>query len=136
MDAKVEEIMAKVKLLEAQVEKTKAETVNHNVDAQYSGIQTAATIAQQPQTAALADQLLRSAGYEDKDAPPIFPGQGAGTDFPFDGGAVNAAAGATPDGLLDLPPNTNPTTPVPPPQTGSPTVGANAGIETQRIEGV
>ena len=82
----------------------------------------------------MADKLLRSAGYQDQDAAPIIPA------FP---GAAPTLAGPAPD----LGPNYNPTTPVPAPQPepglagdpgtllpDSPAVGANAGIETQRIE--
>lgn len=64
---------AKAKLLTAQAEKTQAEMVNKAVEAQYSAIQTAQTIATLPATAGLADTLLKSAGYVDKDAPPIVP---------------------------------------------------------------
>lgn len=71
---------AKAKLLNAQADKTTkevdkvaAETVAKNVDAQFSSIQTAQTIATLPQTAPLADALLKSGGYVDHDAAPIVP---------------------------------------------------------------
>ena len=81
------------------------------MEAQYSAIQTAATIATNPMTAGLADSLLRSAGYEDKDAAPIMPQAN-----------MQQAAAA-------LPTNTNPMTPA------NPGVGMMAGIETKDIEG-
>lgn len=100
-------LAAKAKLLEAQAEKTQAEQVNKAVEAQYSAIQTAQTIAAIPQTATLADALLRSAGYVDRDAPPIVP----------------QLPGRIP-GVAPPPLNTDPLTP------RHPDVGINAGIES------
>lgn len=100
-------------LLKAQTDDTRADTVSKSVTAQFSAIQTAATIAQTPATASLADALLLSAGYVDHNAAPIVPEYT---------GTVLAAP--------DLPKNTNPLTPA------SPAVGLDTGIETQRIEGV
>ena len=102
---------AKVKLTEAQTQKTVNEAVNKSVESQFSAIQTAGTISVNPATSALADALLRSAGYVDQDMAPIVPSyNGPG----IDGG---------------LPTNTNPLTPA------NPGVGLKAGIETPRIEG-
>jgi len=71
--------------IEAQVEKIRADTrkadseaVNKAIDAQYSAIRTAVQLAQMPQAAALADALLRSGGFVDRDGPPIVPQSGAG----------------------------------------------------------
>ena len=133
-EATAEDRMASAELRRAQAEKVAAETVNAGVDALYSSVQTAGTIAQNPMVAGLADQIARSAGYTDKDSPPVFPTPGGPQgEYP-----VGTPA---PDNQLsgngfDLPPNTNPTTPVPVPDPGSPAVGANEGIETQRIEDV
>lgn len=103
---------AKAKLINAQTEKALAEATAKRVETQYSGIQTAQVIATTPQTAPLADGLLRSAGYQDMDAAPIIP---------------NA-----PDGMpaVDMPSNTNPLTPA------NPGVGMNEGIETPEADGV
>ncbi|WP_024647742.1 portal protein [Pseudomonas syringae] len=103
---------AKAAQLAAQTKKLQAETVAKAVEAQYSAIQTAATIATTPVTSNLADALLMSAGYVDNDAAPIVPEYS---------GTVLASP--------DLPTNTNPLTPA------NPGVGLNAGIETPRIEG-
>jgi len=66
--------------IEAQVEKIRADTrkadseaVNKAIDAQYSAIRTAVQLAHMPQAAALADALLRSGGFVDRDGPPIVP---------------------------------------------------------------
>lgn len=101
---------ARANLANAQADKVKRESVNQSVEAQFSAIQTAATIATNPLTAGLADALLRSAGYEDQDAAPIVPQPGL---------AISA----------DLPTNSNPMTPA------NPGVGLMSGIETPRIEG-
>lgn len=96
---------SKAALLDAQTDKAKAETVSKRVETQYSGIQTAQVIATTPQTAGLADILLRSAGAEDMDGAPIYP---------------NA-----PEGLpsVDMPSNTSPLFPA------NPATGMNEGIE-------
>jgi len=103
---------AKAALIAAQTKKVEAETTAKKVETQYSGIQTAQVIATVPQTAGLADALLRSAGYEDMDVAPIYP--------------------EAPQGLpvADLPSNTNPITPA------NPGVGMNQGIETAALDGI
>ncbi|MGV8917827.1 MAG: genomic island protein [Pseudomonas sp.] len=103
---------AALDLLKAQTDDVRADTVSKSVTAQYSAIQTAATIAATPATSSLADALLLSAGYVDHDASPIVP-QYTGTVL------------AEPD----IPHSTNPLTPA------HPAVGLDAGIETPRIEG-
>ena len=100
---------AKAKLLTAQAEKTQAEMVNKAVEAQYSAIQTAQTIATLPATAGLADTLLKSAGYVDKDAPPIVP----------------QLAGPVP-GAVRPPRNNDPITPT------NPARGIDAGMESPK----
>ena len=113
VQAEADKSVASIELIKAQTEEARADSVTKSVTAQYSAIQTAATIAQTPATASLADALLLSAGYKDHDAAPIVP-------------EYNGTVLASPD----LPNNTNPLTPA------SPAVGMDAGIETQRIEGV
>ena len=102
---------AKAELLKAQAEKARAETTSKKVETQYSGVQTAQVIASVPQTAGLADALLRSAGYEDMDMAPIFP---------------EAESGIP---TVDMPSNTNPLTPA------NPAAGMNQGIETAAADG-
>lgn len=101
----LEEAEARVK--EAQASKLEAEAVNKAVEAQFSAIKTAREIVLTPQTAALADALLLSAGYQDKDAAPIVP--------------------EAPAGAQALPPqdeNTNPLTPT------NPGVGLDTGLSS------
>ena len=104
---------AKAKLMDAQARKMDADTTARSVEAQYSAIQTAQVIATAPATSGLADQLLRSAGYVDRDAAPIVP----------------QAPPGMPMGL-PMQPNTNPMTPA------NPGVGLMDGIETARPDGV
>lgn len=106
---------AKAKLMDAQARKMDADTTARSVEAQYSAIQTAQVIATTPATSGLADQLLRSAGYVDRDAAPIVP----------------QAPPGMPMGLPQEP-NTNPMTPTPP---SNPGVGLMDGIETPRADG-
>ena len=103
---------ARVRLLDAQTRKTDTQATDISVKTQYSGVQTAQVIAQTPATASLADGLLRSAGYVDRDQAPIVP-QPSGDMQP-----------------LVLPQNTDPLTPA------SPARGQEAGIETLAPDGV
>lgn len=99
---------AEIALKNAQTEKTRAEAVNKSVEGMFSATRAATEIATVPQVAGLADELLQSAGFEDKNAPPIVP--------QIDASMIPAAP---------LPgENTNPLTPP------NPDVGMNAGIET------
>lgn len=100
-------------LAAAQAEKVKADTrhieaqtINKLVEATYSATQSARAIVETPQTAGMADSLLKSAGFKDMDAAPIMP----------DGSGIEAPAEAMPE-------NTNPLTPL------NPGIGMNAGIE-------
>lgn len=113
-------LQAKAKLIEAQARKTDAETVhvqsktvNEDVTAMYSATQAAQVLMTVPGASGVADGLLRSAAFQDKDAAPIVPAA-----------PVIAAPAA------EIPPNTDPLTPV------SPASGLNAGIETLAADGL
>jgi len=114
-------------LKQAQAEKAKADMVASTVQAQYQAIQTAATVATTPAVAPLADSILKSAGFEDKDAPPIIPGAEA---------AIAGAANPGPE--IPTPPGTpgvgRNTSPAFPPQPPSPAIGIGRGGETQATE--
>ena len=64
---------AEAALKRAQADKTRAERVNQAVEALFSATQAARLVAENPLVAEAADRLLRSAGYQDQDAPPIVP---------------------------------------------------------------
>ncbi len=123
-EAKVKEAEAMLKA--AQAKKHEAEMVEQTVKAQYEAIQTAAVIAQTPAVAPLADTLLKSAGFKDKDQPPIIPGAdmaSRGTPAP---GPTEIPAGAP-----GVESNTSPAFPPVPQAPPSPEQGAGIGIETQ-----
>ncbi len=96
---------AKAVLAQAQAEVAKATAVSKNVEAMFSGIRTAQIIAQMPQSAPIADTIVRSAGFVDKDGGDVY-----GNPPP---------AGALPP----APNNTHPATP------DNPDRGLDAGIE-------
>lgn len=108
---------AKVGLIQAQTEKTKAETVNKNVEGMFSTTQAAREVAMTPELAPMIDQMLKSSGFVDQDAAPIV----AGPTVPVSPEEMEAADAALPD-------NTNPLTPA------NPGVGIKAGIETPEID--
>ena len=134
VDAKAADLQAAAELKRAQVGKVKNEMVNVGVDAQYSAVQAAGVILTNPVLAPLADQIARSAGFQDQDAPPIIPG------LPGDGGGPAAQdLGALPIDQVQPP-----TAPMPGeagvalagqsvPDTSGPD-GMRAGIETPVIE--
>ena len=102
---------AKAALLAAQARKTDADAVNAGVTGMFSSTQAANQIVAVPGVAPLADALLKSAGFVDRDAAPIVPAAPAGIDaMPIPG----------------VQPNTSPNFP---PVPASPSVGADAGIE-------
>lgn len=111
---------ARTKLIEAQARKTDAETlhvqsktVNEDVTAMYGATQAAQVLMTVPGASSVADGLLRSAAFQDKDAAPIVPAA-----------PVSAAPAA------EIPRSTDPLTPE------SPAAGLNAGIETRAADGV
>lgn len=134
---------AKAKLMDAQARKTEAEidgviakTVQTNIQASFGAIQTGQTIAAIPQTAALADTLLKSAGYKDHDLPPIVPqGQPSIGAMPA---RANRPVELTPDEVANLQQQTgqealpNNTSPQFPAKTLSADAGMLNGIETQK----
>ena len=99
---------AKAMLAKAQAALADATAVNKRVEALYSAVTAANLIAPQPAIAPVADQLLRTAGYQDSDAAPL---------------VAQPEVAMSP---ADMPENTNPLTP-PNPQVGL-TQGIEAGI--------
>lgn len=100
---------ARARLIDAQARKTDAQAVDVAIKSQYSGTQAALEIARNPGAAPIADSMLRSAGYVDRDAGPIVPQPGQ----------------ALP-GLDEPQRNTDPLTPAGP---ASPAAGQEGGIE-------
>ncbi len=106
---------AKAALLAAQARKTDADAVQAGVTGMFSATQAANQIVAVPGVAPLADALLRSAGFVDRDSAPIVPEAPAGIDaMPLPGAQ----------------PNTSPNFP---PVPASPAEGAGEGIERMDI---
>lgn len=113
-DAKTSLANAQALLVQAQTVKAQADAVNSDVTAMFSATQAANQIAAVPAIAPLADALLKSAGFVDKDAAPIVP---------------NAPSGLVPaiDAMPPMPgANTSPNSPAVP---ATPDIGVNKGIE-------
>ena len=64
---------AQIKKLEAETERTQAETVGKGVDALFSAMQGAQVVATVPGVTPVADELLKSSGWIDKNGPPLAP---------------------------------------------------------------
>lgn len=141
IELKRAEIDQRQPLIDAQVKKTNAESVNKGVEGQFGAIQTAQTITAIPQTAPLADMLLRSVGFQDQDGGTIMPaapapvvgampaqeGQPAELD-PVQVDAIQRQQPRTAREVLGRR-NTSPQFPANPGQPDNPDVGVNTGIE-------
>lgn len=108
--AKAELLKAQARKALADVDRTDSEAVNKAIEALYSALQTAEIITMNPAAAPLADQLLRSGGFQDRDAAPIVP-------------ALPANASTTPPDTPVVEASTNPLTPA------NPGVGRLDGFE-------
>lgn len=104
-------------LKQAQTRKVDVETVNKAIEAIYGATQAGVQIAGVPGVASIADEVLQSAGFQDQNAAPIIPQDGAGLAGVAPQEPLPAAQQAAP------PASTNPTTPA------NPGVGINEGIE-------
>jgi len=127
-ELKQREVDIKERKTEAEIEKMVTEQVNNAIEAVFSATKAGQEISLAPQIAPIADQILKSAGYEDQDEPPIVQQPGA---------AMQPATGVEP-----TPQNTSPNFPprvqeedlepavLPEQQLGNPAVGMGEGIET------
>lgn len=99
------EVEAKAVLARAQAQQAQAQAVVKGVEALFSALRASGLLRADPALAGIADMLVRSAGFIDQDAAPIYP--------------ANVAPGPT----LPVPNGTNPMTP------DNPQAGATSGIE-------
>ena len=99
-------LQAEIDKLTSAADKDKADTVNKSVESTFSAMSSAEKIAMQPQIVPVADDLLASSGFQDKNGAPI--------------------AAPTQQVVPEVPQqmNTNPLTPT------NPGVGINTGMET------
>jgi len=114
MQRKMKELEIKQMMSDAQIKQIEANAVKTMTEAQYAAMQGGAQVASMPTIAPIADAIMMNAGYQ-----PPNPG-GVDPNFP------------QPEQIAvpTQPTNTNPMTPALP---ESPSLGANGGIETQRI---
>jgi len=124
-EARAGEIESKAELNRAKADESaskaglnRADTVGTNIKTQFSAVQSAGAIVQQPGIAPIADTLLKSGGYIDHDLPPIVP---------------TTVGTVDPGTLPPLPANTDPLSPAPLPMPVSPATGQAQGIETKRF---
>lgn len=128
VEQKEREIDIKERKANAEIEKIVDERVNMAIEAIYSATQAGQSISYMPGVAPIADQVLKSAGFQDRDQPPI----------------VSAPAGAMPNEQMAK--NTSPMYPprIQEPDTVPPempegdgmqgaAVGINEGIESNDI---
>jgi hypothetical protein len=138
LDAKFppELLKAQVEKLLAEIKLTEAKKVGAGVDAAYSAMQAAETIAAVPQIAPVADEVMKGAGY----TPPT--PAGVDPNFPVPAGPVmpvtEAAIEAPPDmqGMDAMADSPNPMNPMPPPTPGSPGKGRMEGVQSQTNDGI
>ena len=119
MRAEVDEKASSAILKKAQAEKAKSASIVDNVEAAYSSVQAAQVMAVTAGLVPVADELLKSAGWVDKNPSPVFIQPQSGQ--PVLGGAAQPAQ------------NTSPMFPAKPQGPG---VGMMDGIETPRLDGV
>lgn len=71
LEIKAREVAVKESLSAAQIQQIVSQSVAKTIESIYSATQAGMQIASVPGIAPIADQLLRSAGFQDRDAPPI-----------------------------------------------------------------
>lgn len=117
-------IKAKVDLVKAQADKARSSANVDNVETLYSAMQTAQVAATVPGVVPIADGIAKSAGFEDKNPPPLYP-----QPIPPAQAATGVASTVAPEGM---PVNTSPMFPAKPVGTG---MGMMRGIETVENDG-
>lgn len=122
-ELKARELELKERKANSEVKKIDAESVSIGVQAAYSAMQGGAQIAQMPQVAPIADEIMKSAGYQLPD-----PG-GMDPNYPT-GQMPVPQQDNLPTPEVDVQQNTSPAFPPVPQDTGSPM----KGIETPQIE--
>lgn len=137
MEASVAKLQAEVDALRADQEKSQAESINKRLEAMYSALQSAQIVAQAPGAAAMADEIMRGAGFEDPvlQAEQDLIAQGARA------GAAGPGASGNPMGVLMGMPAAGPMGPgagagPEAPLDPSAMQGARQGIETPANDGL
>ena len=126
LDAKYppELLAAQVDEIRSRIGKTDADKVAKMVEAIYSSMQAGEVIASAPQVAPVADEIMKAGGYQTPT--PI----GVDPNFPQPSPMQQVGMQAAAAGPVDIPESGN-TSPMFPATTGSPSAGANEGIESE-----
>lgn len=124
-DHKQRELDIRERKSDAEIEKIIVDTVSKAIESIYSATQAGQTIAAMPGVAPVADQVLRSAGFEDRDAAPIVA-PAAGPIIPQPVVRENTSP-MFPARVQE--PDLEAATSLPTPAPDNPGVGMNAGIE-------
>jgi len=69
----IEKLAAEIGKLRADASRLQAETVGKGVDAMKAATEAGQIVATIPAVAPVADELLKSAGFEDQNQPPLVP---------------------------------------------------------------
>ena len=124
LDAKYPPELAQVDEIRSRIGKTDADKVAKMVEAIYSSMQAGEVIASAPQVAPVADEIMKAGGYQTPT--PI----GVDPNFPQPSPMQQVGMQAAAAGPVDIPESGN-TSPMFTATTGSPSAGANEGIESE-----
>lgn len=130
-DIKLRELELKERKADSEVKKIDAESVQIGVAAAYSAMQGGAQIAQMPQVAPIADEIMMSAGYQRPDPYGVDPNYPT-ADMPaqpVEQPLPDDMAGELPEQAVDVQQNTSPMFPPVPQDAPS----SMQGIETPRV---
>lgn len=124
-------LAAQVEKLSAEVRRIDAQRIAEGVKAAYSAMQAGQVIASVPSVAPIADEVMRTAGWQ--------PTQGADPDFPQpaapDPALMQSEVGDRRTGVSFMPGGAN-TSPMLPPTPDSGELGLGDGIETPAADGI
>lgn len=119
-EAQLAELQAKVKVAQSTGAKLDADAFMAQLEGLYMAAQAAQVIAAAPQLAPVMDELAKSAGFVDKDGPPLV-----------------APLGPAQDGMQAATGQPQPGQPIPPLQgAAGPLVGHETGIHTPQPDGI
>lgn len=137
-------VAAEIKKIEAEINNIQANRVKSGVTASYEALQAAGVVAAVPETAPIADTIMKAAGYTEPTPAGVDPNLAVenGQQLPSAPPPIPEGAGMAPeeldglqgeDGQVPENPGTHPNFPPPAPNAD---VGAQQGIQTPQPDGV
>ena len=146
-DLKAREVAIKERKADSEIQKIVAEAVESGLRASFAAMQGAQVVAQMPQVAPVADQLLMMSGWrpptpagvDPNIMPPAIPAapavpQGINAGHKEVPGEMETGEVTDGDATMGMHGDTSPLTPANPVAPASPMVGQNRGIETMRSD--